>query len=219
MRAAQRQQIVERYAELLPGTASEVSFDQSRRETVEAGGHRRAGGEEIARSRHGQGDLEGLSARLQETVRAFRHGERHMPFIQVAEFGLDAGHGGQLIAGRVAKPARADRQVFARHEFHAGIRNAAQRELRMGLLQPRGRRRSIPPRLHQIVNVFAESRIGWIMLRLFPRNGVQDHPGGVRELPQNGIRLAPYRVGGVVPRRTPIERKRGRGIKPLHVRG
>ena len=77
------------------GITTEVSFDQSRSETVKAGGHRRVGGEEIARSRNGQRDFEGLPGRLHETPRAFQHGERRMPFIQVADFRLDAERGEQ----------------------------------------------------------------------------------------------------------------------------
>ena len=105
--AAQRQQIVERDAELLPGVAAEAVLDQGRSETVEAGGHRRVRGEEIARARDGQRDLEGLPGRLHETPRAFQHGERRMPFIQVADLRLDAERGAATAIRRSPAPAPA----------------------------------------------------------------------------------------------------------------
>ena len=74
---------------------TEVLLDEGRSETVKAGGHRRVGGEEVARSRDGQRDFEGLPGRLHETPRAFQHGEGRMPFIQVADFRLDAERGKQ----------------------------------------------------------------------------------------------------------------------------
>ena len=93
--AAQGQQIVEWYAELLLGIATEVLLDEGRRKTVKAGGHRRVGGEEVACSRDGQGDFEGLPGLFHETAGAFQHGEGRMPFIQVADFRLDAERGEQ----------------------------------------------------------------------------------------------------------------------------
>ena len=62
--AAQGQQVVERDAELLLGIAAEVLLDEGRSEAVEAGGHRRVGGEEVARPGDGQRDLEGLPGLL-----------------------------------------------------------------------------------------------------------------------------------------------------------
>ena len=93
--AAQRQQIVQRDAELLFGVPPEVVFDESRSETVEAGGHRRVGGEEVARSRDGQCDFKRLPGLLHETAGALQHGERRMPFVQMADFRLDAERGEQ----------------------------------------------------------------------------------------------------------------------------
>jgi len=46
--AAQRQQVMERNAQLLFGIPAQVLLDEGRSETVETGGHRRVGGEEIA---------------------------------------------------------------------------------------------------------------------------------------------------------------------------
>jgi hypothetical protein len=66
----------------------------------------------------------------------------------------------ELIPGYIAQPARVNWQSFAQHEFHTEIRNTAQRRLRVRLLKPRTRLRSIPPGLDQIVNVFAESAVG-----------------------------------------------------------
>ena len=88
--AAQGQQIVERDAELLLGITTEVLLDESRSETVKAGGHRRVGGEEVPRSRGGQRDFEGLPGLFHETAGALQHGEGRMPFIQVTDFRLDA---------------------------------------------------------------------------------------------------------------------------------
>src|SRR5512143_340285 len=62
----------------------------------------------------------------------------------------------ELIAGDVAQAAGVDGQSFAQHEFHAEVRNAAQRGLRMGLLKPRGRLRRISTDPYQIVNVCPE---------------------------------------------------------------
>jgi hypothetical protein len=76
----------------------------------------------------------------------------------------------ELIAGHVAEPARIDRQGFAQHEFHTEIRNGAQRRLQVGLLKPPGRLRGIAPDLHQITNVFAESRIDQDTPEFLPRD-------------------------------------------------
>ena len=75
---------------LLLGITTEVLLDERRSETVKAGGHRRVGGEEVARSGDGQRDFEGLPGLFHEAARAFQHGEGRMPFIQVADFRLDA---------------------------------------------------------------------------------------------------------------------------------
>ena len=88
--AAQGQQIVEWYAELLLGIPTEVLLDEGRSEPVKAGGHCRVGGEEVPRSRDGQRDVEGLPGLLHETAGAFQHGEGRMPFIQVTDFRLNA---------------------------------------------------------------------------------------------------------------------------------
>ena len=88
--AAQGQQIVECYAEFLLGIPTEVLLDESRSETIKAGGHCRVGGEEVPRSRDGQRDFEGLPGLFHETAGAFQHGEGRMPFIQVTDFRLDA---------------------------------------------------------------------------------------------------------------------------------
>ena len=87
--AAQRQQIKQRNAKLLAGVAAQALFDEGRSETVKTDGYRGMGGEEIACSRGGQRHFEGLSCGLHETARAFQHGERGMPFIQVAHFRFD----------------------------------------------------------------------------------------------------------------------------------
>src|SRR3984893_12355447 len=88
--AAQREQIVERYAELLHGITAEVLLDEGRSETVKAGGHCRVGGEEIPRSSDGQRDVEGLPGLLHETAGTFQHGKGRMPFIQMTDLRPDA---------------------------------------------------------------------------------------------------------------------------------
>ena len=52
----ERQQIVQWYAELLLRIPTQVLLDESRRESVKAGGHRRVSGEEISRSSDGERD-------------------------------------------------------------------------------------------------------------------------------------------------------------------
>ena len=88
--AAQGQQIVDRDAKLVLGVPTEVLLDESRSEAVKAGSHRRVGGEKVPRSRDGQCDLERLPGLVHESPGAFQNGERRMPFIQVADFRLDA---------------------------------------------------------------------------------------------------------------------------------
>ena len=93
--AAQGEQVVECDAELLLGITTEVFFDESRSETIEAGGHSRMGGEEVARARDRQRDFEGLPRLFHEAPRAFQHGEGRMSFIQMADLRLDAERGKQ----------------------------------------------------------------------------------------------------------------------------
>ena len=88
--AAQGQQIVAAYTKLRACIPAEVLLDQRRRETIEAGSHRRVRGEQIARTGDGQRDLEVVPGFLHETARTFQHRERRMPFVQVADFRLDA---------------------------------------------------------------------------------------------------------------------------------
>ena len=57
---------------------------------VKARGHRSMGGEKVARPRNGQRDFERLPGLFHESPGAFQHGEGRMPFIQVADFRLDA---------------------------------------------------------------------------------------------------------------------------------
>ena len=87
--AAQRQQIVKRNAELLFGIPAQVLLDEGRSKTVETGGHRRMGGEEITRSRRGQCHFEGLPGLFHEVAGALQHGERRVPFIQVTDLRLE----------------------------------------------------------------------------------------------------------------------------------
>ena len=81
---------MERDAELLLGITTEVLLDEGRRETVEAGGHRGVGGEEVPRSCDRQRDFEGLPCLLHEAAGTFQDGKRRMPFVQVTDLRLDA---------------------------------------------------------------------------------------------------------------------------------
>ena len=74
----------------------------------------------------------------------------------------------ELIAGYVAQPARVNGQGFAQHEFHAEIRRAIQRGLRVGVLKPRGRRDCVTPGLHQIVHSLAKNRVRQLAPEHFP---------------------------------------------------
>ena len=89
----------------------------------------------------------------------------------------------------------------------------------MGLLKPCRRHRGIPPDLHQVVDCVAESGIGQDSLEFLPGDRLQDDPSVVGELPQNRIQLLPHCVGGVIPRRTHIQGKLGKGIESFYVRG
>ena len=91
---AQGQQIVDGKAQLFPRVATKETFDKGGRETIKTGRHRRVGGEEVARPRGGQRDLERLPVLLHEIARAFQHGESRVPFVQVTDFGFEA-QGGQ----------------------------------------------------------------------------------------------------------------------------
>ena len=335
---------MKRNAELLFGVTTEVLLDEGRSKTVKAGGHRRVGGEEIARSRDRQRDFEGLPGLLHEVAGAFQDGERRVPFIQVTDLRLDperaeqppsadpeeqflleaqlrpaaielagnpamsgkvrrviavqqvklhpadldlpgaqpdrvsgqrdlqpqplpvrlaqrrdrqlsgivirvegllrsvlvdhlakiallveqshADHrhtqiagGFELIAGHIAKPARVDGQSFAQHEFHAEIRGAGQRSLRMILLKPRRRFRRLPAGFDQAIYVLPENGIGQHALDPVARDRLQDHPGVMRDLPQFGIKLPPHFVGGMIPRPAHIQGEFRQGIESLDFRG
>jgi hypothetical protein len=88
--AAQSQEIIWCYTELLLGITTEVLLDERRSKTVEAGGHSRVGGEEIPRSRDSKRDFEGLLGHSHEALCPFQHGEGRMPFVQMTNFRLDA---------------------------------------------------------------------------------------------------------------------------------
>ena len=90
-------------AEFLLGITTEVLLDESRSETVKAGGHCRVGGEEVPRSRDGQRDFERLRGLLHETAGALQHGKGRMPFVQVTDFRLDAECGEQPPAANPEK--------------------------------------------------------------------------------------------------------------------
>src|ERR1700759_1258952 len=89
----------------------------------------------------------------------------------------------------------------------------------MRLLKPCGRVRGIPPRLHETVEVLAESGLGQYALDLFPGDSLQDCPRVVREVPQHGIELPPYVVARVIPRRTHVQGELCQGVEPGCARG
>ena len=86
---------MERDAELLLGIAAQVLLDERGGEAVEPRSHGRVGGEDVACSRDGQCDFEGLPGLLHEAAGAFQHRKGRMPFIQVADLRLDAKRGKQ----------------------------------------------------------------------------------------------------------------------------
>ena len=79
-----------RDAELLLGVSAEILLDQGRCETVESGGDRRVGSEEIPCAGDGERDVEGLPVRLHEAAGAFQYGKGRMPFVQMTDVRLDA---------------------------------------------------------------------------------------------------------------------------------
>ena len=79
-----------RYTELLLRITAEVLLDERRSETIKARSHRCVGGEKISRSGDGQSDLKRSPGFFHESSGAFQHREGRMPFIQVADFRLDA---------------------------------------------------------------------------------------------------------------------------------
>ena len=83
---------MQRYAELLLRIATQVLLDESRREAVKAGGHRRVGGEEISGSSDGECNVERLRTLLHETAGAFQCGKGRMPLVQMTDLRLDAEH-------------------------------------------------------------------------------------------------------------------------------
>ena len=87
--AAKRQQIVECNAELLFGVSAKILLDEGGSKTVKTGGHRRVRGEEIAGSRDGQSDFEGLPCLFHEAAGTFQDGKRRVPFIQVTDLRLE----------------------------------------------------------------------------------------------------------------------------------
>ena len=77
-------------AKLFLGVPTKVLLDESRSEAVKARSHRSVRGEKVARSRDGQRDFKRLPGLIHESPGSFQNGERRMPFIQVADFRLDA---------------------------------------------------------------------------------------------------------------------------------
>ena len=87
---AERQQVLQRDAELLFGVVAEILLDECRRKTIEAGLHRRMGGKEIARSRDRQCNFKGLPGLIDEIARTLQDGKCRMSLIQMADLRMDA---------------------------------------------------------------------------------------------------------------------------------
>ncbi len=62
---------------------------QVRREAVEAGLHRRVGGEEIAGPRHLERHLKRLAGGLHEIRGPLQYGERRVAFVEMAHLGIE----------------------------------------------------------------------------------------------------------------------------------
>ena len=88
--AAESQQILKCNAQLLFCVSFKVLRDQGGFEAVEAGGHRSMGGEEIPGTGGRQRGFEGLPCLFHEGASALQNGERRMPFVEVADLGLDS---------------------------------------------------------------------------------------------------------------------------------
>jgi len=85
----------------------------------------------------------------------------------------------------------------------------------MILLKPRGRFRRLPARFDQTIHGFSEGGIGQRALDLLARDRLQDHPGVMRDLPQFGIKMPPYFVGGVIPRPMHVQREFRQRVEAL----
>ena len=71
------------------GISAEVLLDQRGSKTVKTRGHRRVGGEEIARSCDRQRHFEGLPCLFHEIAGTLQDGERRVPFVQVTNLRLN----------------------------------------------------------------------------------------------------------------------------------
>ena len=124
----------------------------------------------------------------------------------------------ELIAGHIAQSTGVNRQCLAQHVFHAEIRDALQRRLRMLFLKPRGRICRLPLGFQPIVHLLAKDWIGERGFELVLGNRLQHHPGILRELPQRGIKLPPHLVGGMIPRPAQVQRQLRKRIVAFNVR-
>src|SRR5271157_456948 len=87
--SSQGHQLFEFDMQILLGIFSEVLFHQFRRKTIEAGLDRRMRREKISRSRHRQCDVKGLIMLLHIAEGPLHHGECGVPFVQVANLGVE----------------------------------------------------------------------------------------------------------------------------------
>src|SRR5437016_7189534 len=86
---AERQEIAQRDAEAFLGVVPEEALDEGRREAVEARRDRGVRGEDVACAGGRQRGVEGTPAVLHETAGALQHGEGRVPFVEMADLGLE----------------------------------------------------------------------------------------------------------------------------------
>jgi hypothetical protein len=89
----------------------------------------------------------------------------------------------------------------------------------MLLLKPRRPLRLLTPGMQHVLEVYSEGRIRQHTFELIPRDGLQNNPWVLREFPQDGIKRAPYLVGGMIPRPAKIQGQLSEGIETLDFRG
>ena len=159
----------------------------------------------IRKAHRGDGQLSGIVIRIKCLLRSISVDHLAEIAMLVEQADGDDRHaeiagGFELIAGHIAQAARIDREGFAQHEFHAEIGDAGERDLGVLLLKPAGFRRRLPLGLHQAVEQCAKVPVGQGTRELFARDGLKDHIGMMRELPEHRIEPPPQLIGTVIPR-------------------
>jgi hypothetical protein len=86
-------------------------------------------------------------------------------------------------------------------------------------LEPCGRLVRLLPGLDKVVNAFAENSVAKKARDPITRCRLKDYPGIVCEFPQFRIKLLPYSVSGMIPRRAHIERQLSQRIDSINFCG